>query len=229
METAGQSSSPITFRINPLVSCRHHLDAESGLHVGTTRPRVELPEPIHRRSRLLHRVDQEAGLAFSDQFRQIAVSCADDRRAAGLCFDPHPTAWLTPGNREEHRSRPLVLLGKLFLRQAPQVRHVPVVQVRLHLLVEERLVLRLDHPGQTQRSARQTGNLDRAVRPLFRRKTPGKQQIVFLFRTQRKLTERDAVVDGRHIVQIWFQLPLGLGERHERLVAVAVEHADGAT
>jgi len=154
-------------------------------------------------------LDEEAGPAVDDQLRGGAFFEGDHRGAARQRLDHDHPERLLPANRHQQPARPRE--ERALPRPPDLAREADPLAVDMggDLLVEEGLLTGLDDPRQDQWSIRESGDVDRPMRPLAGGHPADPEEKVILLLAKWPLPRRDRVRDhrerpqaGRRIVEL---------------------------
>ncbi len=176
----------------------------------------------HRVHGLIGAIDEEAGRAVADEFRQGAERGRDDRRPGRERLDDRQPEGLLEGDEvEQGGGAPEQSVALGWSHSADEV-NVRAVDEWLDLLAEVGRVL--DDACDDEGYACAPGHLDRKVGPLFRMDSAQEQQVTAIAAGKGERIQVDAVVDRRVVRE--GGVSVGVADRHV-VRDVVVRRVDG--
>ena len=181
---------------------------------------VKSLEAFHALDCLRHVVHEQTRNPFVDDLGSGTPSKRNHRRAARHRFDHDKPERLRPIDREQKRGR--IPEKGLFLALVDLADELDVGMFGDHWLDDRFPIISIrlvDLGGHLQSRSRARGDLDRAVRPLFRRNPPQIGKVASRWtRIEAEKISRKAVVNRAHPICVRQAAALILGNRYQRRV-----------
>src|SRR6202521_773476 len=186
------------------VAVGHSVHREAGLDGGSAAGAIDLTDPSDGFDGLVQGVDQEAGHPVLDEFGHRAPFEGDDRGAASHRLDDGEAERLVEVDQMQQRAGLAKRPGSWRSTDRPEIRYPVAVDARGDPPFE--IVLVLDDAGHDQPPVRTARRLDRLRRTLVGMNTAEEQQAFSAGRVERKVVERNAVVNGSGVVEVGWRL-----------------------